>query len=141
MGGGREVCSPTPSVFWTLGQLEARVQISRGWKEGAGFRWKVWRTCRRWWGAGQVCNSSRSADGDFVFPALWAVSSPVVRLGWEECVHPRCWPDPRGVCSKAEVLPGWVGTESGMQLPECLGVGSSAKAGDPGWVVQGKEPD
>ena len=69
------------------------------------------------------------ADGDLVFPALWAVSSQVVHLGWEECVHPRCWPDPHGVCSKAEVL------------PECLGVGSSAKAGDPGWVVQGKEPD
>ena len=46
------------------------------------------------------------ADGDFVFLALWAVSSQVVRLGWEECVHLRCWPDPRGVCSEAEVLPG-----------------------------------
>lgn len=81
------------------------------------------------------------ADGDFVFPALWAVSSQVVRLGWEECIHLRCWPDPRGVCSEAEVLPGWVGSEGGMQPPKCLGVGSSAKAGDPGWVVQGKEPD
>lgn len=81
------------------------------------------------------------ADGDFVFPALWAVSSQVVRLGWEECIHLRCWPDPRGVCSEAEVLPGWVGSEGGMQPPKCLGVGSSANAGDPGWVVQGKEPD
>lgn len=96
-------------------------------------------------GGGEVLAGSATllgvADGDFVFPALWAVSSQAVRLGWEECVHPRCWPDPRGVCSKAEVLPAWVRSEGGMQPPECLGAGSSAKAGDPGWVVQGREPD
>lgn len=65
-----------------------------------------------------------------VFPALWAVSSQAVRLGWEECVHPKCWPDPRGVCSKAAVLPAWVRLEGGTHPPECLGVGSSAKAGE-----------
>lgn len=71
----------------------------------------------------------------FIFWAPRAASSEAVRFGWEESIHLRCGYNQLGICTHVGM-----GSDSGIQLPECLGAAERAKAGNnSGWVLKGKK--
>lgn len=56
-------------------------------------------------------------------------------FGWEESIHLRCGYNQLGICSHVGM-----GSDDGIQLPECLGAAERAKAGNnSGCVLKGEK--